>query len=595
MKIAFVLLIGLSYNFEIPAESDYIFYGNYITADNHVVNLLPPTRNQNQPKACDASWAFATTTTMSTLFNLQKKGAFPEVVLSPQMLINCSPKDVDFSCEYNKSKIQIESVLKHLTDVGVTDESCNNYYASDEKNCSDLNICKDCHNGEDIHKKPVCTPVPHRIYKLKSYAPIVSDKTIPDEKFKDLKIKILNALKQGPLVCNFNHSENLFTKRDSVATVYTETEAATLDYNSWVSLVGHVVVNSDKGKDTAWIVQHSFGDNVGLYGVAFLNSQDGINSYGILDNCFSLTVQPEPTQAPQTYRSFVGSILTDKGVKRINRPTKNHLNQGLKLSLTSKKFNEGLMITGDETPINWQNFEGVNFLTYVKNQHIPTYCGSCWAQAGASVLADRLNIDRKKSGRPFPKVNVSVQAIINCKEGGSCFGGDSTMLFQKAEQWKVPLESCQTYQAVNPSDFECHTERVCSNQSRDKAYSFEKYTGVKVTEWGRARGSAAIKAALKDGPIVCDFQVTDEFVQYSKIPGDKLNIWTKQLDFIAINHAVSVVGWGKQDDTEYWIVRNSWGREWGYDGFFYIKAGENLLGIESECSWAKVKAETFDK
>ena len=57
----------------------------------------------------------------------------------------------------------------------------------------------------------------------------------------------------------------------------------------------------------------------------------------------------------------------------------------------------------------WGNVGGKNFLTQTKNQHIPQYCGSCWAQAATSSLSDRIKITRRAA---WPDINIAPQVII---------------------------------------------------------------------------------------------------------------------------------------------------------------------------------------
>merc|ERR1719428_842095 len=48
-----------------------------------------------------------------------------------------------------------------------------------------------------------------------------------------------------------------------------------------------------------------------------------------------------------------------------------------------------------------------------------------------------------------------------------------------------------------------------------------------------------------------------------------------------VDHAVLAVGWGVEDGKKYWKLQNSWGEDWGEDGFFRMARGTDESGIES--------------
>ena len=82
---------------------------------------------------------------------------------------------------------------------------------------------------------------------------------------------------------------------------------------------------------------------------------------------------------------------------------------------------------------------------------------------------------------------------------------------------------------------------------------------------------------MTDGPVEAGFTVYKSFMSYQS--GVYERHWWKVWDTVEGGHAVKIVGWGVENDTEYWIIANSWSTQWGEDGFFRILRGKNECGI----------------
>lgn len=74
---------------------------------------------------------------------------------------------------------------------------------------------------------------------------------------------------------------------------------------------------------------------------------------------------------------------------------------------------------------------------------------------------------------------------------------------------------------------------------------------------------------MAHGPSVSVMNVFRDFLIYKEgvyevIPGTS-NLNTKQ--------AVKLIGWGRDEDSSYWLVENSWGESWGENGVAKVKIG----------------------
>ena len=79
----------------------------------------------------------------------------------------------------------------------------------------------------------------------------------------------------------------------------------------------------------------------------------------------------------------------------------------------------------------------------MRNQHIPQYCGSCWAHAATSSLSDRIKIARKGA---WPDINISPQVIISCEmQDDGCHGGEPVRAFEWMHYNEVTDETCSIY------------------------------------------------------------------------------------------------------------------------------------------------------
>jgi len=144
-------------------------------------------------------------------------------------------------------------------------------------------------------------------------------------------------------------------------------------------------------------------------------------------------------------------------------------------------------VESDSLPddFTWQDIDGTSYVTHSLNQHLPQYCGSCWAHGAISAFADRIKISRKAQGTD---INLSIQYILNCGAdvAGSCYGGYHTGVYQLIkEEGFIPYDTCMPYIACSEDSDEgfcAHVDTTCKKDNICRTCDTFGGMGGKCTE-----------------------------------------------------------------------------------------------------------------
>jgi len=201
--------------------------------------------------------------------------------------------------------------------------------------------------------------------------------------------------------------------------------------------------------------------------------------------------------------------------------------------------------------------------TPVKDQ---MQCGSCWAFSATEGIESAWLLANNS------QLILSPQQIVSCDTvDQGCNGGDLPTAFAYVKSKGIETDADYPYTSGNGDTGTCKFKEA---DVKVQITGFEY-----VVKDGRKNDSILATGSYAHGPLSICVDASSWQTYSSGI--------VKRNCGVDIDHCVQLVGWGIQEKTEYWIVRNSWNTDWGLEGYIWIEkdSGKDLCGITTEATW----------
>lgn len=219
----------------------------------------------------------------------------------------------------------------------------------------------------------------------------------------------------------------------------------------------------------------------------------------------------------------------------------------------------GYMADPSSPAFNWRDKKKV---TPIRHQYT---CGSCWAFTTIALLEASYKIQTNKD------YDFSEQQIVDCavdnagRRAGSCNGGWYGSAFESLQRNGAVLENMLPYK---------NRDGMCAGFSPSN-YKIATWAYV-IPNAGTPNPIDIKKALVRYGPIATACKVTPAFQAYT---GGVFDEHTRLVGSNDVNHAVVIEGWDDTKGRGSWLLRNSWGKDWGDGGYMWIEYQCNGIGF----------------